>query len=216
VSEAARAARLDELLRLLAANDCGVATVMPYAWTTQEVNPADQSHWFGLAEPRTAVVRPSGAALRAAVTALRAAPPAVQPGACGRPDLPGLRLARPAPRPFRLRAARACRARRATVRWTTGALAEPLRAFSLRVGRRLVRRSDPDGAGTAPVPTSVQVTVPRGGARLAIRAYDELGVERARASLRVPACASRASDGAPTARPESAARTMKMSALDRT
>jgi hypothetical protein len=73
-TEDQRAARLAEVTEALVRSDCGVATVIPYTWTTPESNPADPEDWYGLVHPdggRT----PSSDAFRGVVQRLAADPP---------------------------------------------------------------------------------------------------------------------------------------------
>ena len=60
IPEEVRAAYLRELPAAVLSADCDVTALAPYAWITQQVNPSDPEHWFGLAEPGTAVPYRSG------------------------------------------------------------------------------------------------------------------------------------------------------------
>ena len=50
-TEEQRAANLEAAVRTLAWSDCGVATVIPYTWTTPEQNPDDIEDWYGIYRP---------------------------------------------------------------------------------------------------------------------------------------------------------------------
>lgn len=44
--------------------DCGVTAVAAHSWRTQEINPLDPEHWWGLTSPLTGELYPSGVAYR--------------------------------------------------------------------------------------------------------------------------------------------------------
>lgn len=50
-SDEQRAQNLAAAVRALAWSDCGVATVIPYTWTTPESNPDDIEDWYGMYHP---------------------------------------------------------------------------------------------------------------------------------------------------------------------
>lgn len=181
VSEAQRGVLLTRLVELLTEADCGVGNVSPFAWVTAQDNPLDASEFFGLADERTAALKPSGAALTGAIRrAGRADLPQAAP--CGRADLRRL-VAAPvsATKPFGVSVTRRCRTRRLAVRFGVGDAPEPLRRFVI-TGPGGVRRTvtDPDGAGPAAVATNQKFRLarrPRG--RVTVVALDELDRERA-------------------------------------
>jgi hypothetical protein len=70
ITEAARAALLSTTTTLLAGSDCGLLSIVPYAWQTDRVDPADREDWFGIAGTAGAD------AYRTAVAAARAGVPA--------------------------------------------------------------------------------------------------------------------------------------------
>ena len=50
-TEEQRAANLEAVTRALTWSDCGVASVIPYTWTTPEEDPNDIEDWFGIFHP---------------------------------------------------------------------------------------------------------------------------------------------------------------------
>ncbi|WP_354697377.1 hypothetical protein [Paraconexibacter sp. AEG42_29] len=191
VTDEIRGGYLGEVVELLAASDCGLGTVQPYAWVTQQQLAFEGSEWFGLADPVTAVMRPSAAAYVAAVArVLSNPPPATRPGPCGRPDLP--RLIHAPTRvegPLRITLARRCSARRVRVRFTLGAEPEPYRRFVIALPgglRREVR--DPDAAGRRTATTTITMALPKRPGRARLVAYDELGRQRAVATTSFVPC----------------------------
>jgi hypothetical protein len=51
VTEEQRARYLEEAVTALAWSDCGIASVIPYTWTTPESNPDDMEDWYGIVHP---------------------------------------------------------------------------------------------------------------------------------------------------------------------
>jgi hypothetical protein len=49
--EAERAALIEQTTDSLVRSDCGVASVIPYTWTTPEQNPDDPEDWYGIVHP---------------------------------------------------------------------------------------------------------------------------------------------------------------------
>jgi hypothetical protein len=49
--EAERAALIEQTTDTLVRSDCGVATVIPYTWTTPEQHPDDPEDWYGIVHP---------------------------------------------------------------------------------------------------------------------------------------------------------------------
>lgn len=62
VPEPDRAALLGQTVDTIARSNCGIASIAPHTWVTEEVDPADQEHWFGIADPDLARPYPSGKA----------------------------------------------------------------------------------------------------------------------------------------------------------
>jgi hypothetical protein len=67
--EATRAPYLGSVIEGIARSDCGVVSVAPHTWITEERDPIDQEHWFGLADPESGRPYPSGSAYEAAIDA---------------------------------------------------------------------------------------------------------------------------------------------------
>lgn len=193
VDEHERVARLTRLVELLAASDCGISTVMPFAWVTAEDNPADQSAWFGLADRATASLKPAGAAYVAAVDAALGTGSRSVTTACGRRDLPPfVQAPRHVPRRFTVRLVRRCSARRLKVHVTLGDEPEPYQRLEVALpggGGRVVL--DPDAGGPAAARTVLAVKLPRRRGSVLATAFDELGRARARGSARLARCPAR-------------------------
>jgi hypothetical protein len=51
MGEDARAAALERAAGMLARSDCGLASIVPYTWTTPERDPADREDWYGIRHP---------------------------------------------------------------------------------------------------------------------------------------------------------------------
>ena len=49
LTDAVRAIQLPQTIKTLATSDCGIERVLPYAWNTAQVNPANVEDWFGIA-----------------------------------------------------------------------------------------------------------------------------------------------------------------------
>ncbi len=195
VTEAVRAADYAEVVSRLAASDCGVAHLTPYAWVTEEDNQLDAAAWLGIAVRDTGAPRPSGQAYVDAASVASAA--GRTPGAapvCGRPDLPTLTgRRRPTLAPFAVRLSRRCSAHRLSVRFTLGPGPEPLRRFEVTIpGRRApITLDDPDGGGPEVAPVLVTVRLPPSAGTVSVRARDGLGRPAARATARLRACSRR-------------------------
>lgn len=193
VSDEQRGRYLRELVEGLAGSDCGVASVTPYAWVTPEDNALDAAAWFGLADRRSAVLRPSGGAYADAV---RAATDAGDGGGggphCGRDDLPRLLDAHATARPFSASVVRACSRRRMTVRWSHGPGPEPYAEVELTLpGGRPRVYSDPDAGGPRRIRTSVRMRIPRRKGDIRLVARDELGRVAARTTAELRRCPPR-------------------------
>ncbi len=193
ITEQERSARLTRLVELLAAADCGIASVEPFAWVSSEDSALDGAAWLGLANRGDAGLKPSGAALVAAITAVLERPP-VGMTVCGRPDLP--RLVRPdfrRPQPFAPRVTkRSCASRRFTLRYGSGGAAEPISRVEVTLPRGKPRPvTDPDGAGPLEVPGAVRLPIPRRAGHTTVVAYDAQGAESERHRLTVRRCPTR-------------------------
>jgi hypothetical protein len=62
VPESVRATRLGQAADQIARSSCGIVSLAPHTWVTEEADPANQEHWFGLADPETARPYPSAEA----------------------------------------------------------------------------------------------------------------------------------------------------------
>lgn len=190
ISESQRTAFMADLVGRLATSDCGVGTVLPFAWVGTEANPLDAADWFGLADRGNAVPKPSGSAYAQAVR--DALPGIAAGGPCGRPDLPPMIRGEPAGRgPFVVTVRRGCSGRRSTVRVSLGEEAEPWGRVVLGLPgrRRRTTLRDPDDGGSATLRTALRVRFKarqRGTVRAT--AFDELGRVRARARARLARC----------------------------
>ncbi|MCW3000025.1 MAG: hypothetical protein JWN65_3574 [Solirubrobacterales bacterium] len=195
VSEPTRAAFLTQLVGLLAASDCGLGVVSPFAWVTAEDNPGDASAWYGLADRQSANLKPSGAAyVAAAGAATDPGPPAAGAQTCGRPDLPRLLQRRaPALAAFKVTLSRRCSARRLIVRYTLGPGPEPFQRLTLTLPGSSRPRvvEDPDAGGPRTARTSLQVRLPRKPGTVTVVAHDELGRAQATGTARLAACRAR-------------------------
>lgn len=189
ITEAQRAVNLTQLVTLLAASDCGLASVQPFAWVTAEDSPLDAAAWFGIADRNTAALKPSGQAYVDAVRAVQVAPPAVLP-VCGRPDLPRLLDGARGRAPWTVRAGRrSCRARRFTLTYTAGPDAEPYSRVTIRLpGGRPREVRDPDGQGPAALPTAVRLPIARRRGAITVVAHDARGAQAQRTRIRVRPC----------------------------
>ncbi|MDQ3758333.1 MAG: cellulase family glycosylhydrolase [Actinomycetota bacterium] len=49
VPEAMRADYMREVTGAIASSNCGIASLSPHTWTTEETDPQNQEHWFGIA-----------------------------------------------------------------------------------------------------------------------------------------------------------------------
>lgn len=196
VTDLVRAGYFRQLVPMLAAVDCGLGTVTPYAWVTQEQVGTDAAEWFGLAEPGTAVVRPSGLAYADAVARALASPYAPAPGACRRADLPPLiRPVDAARSPLRVLLSRRCTQRRLRVRVTVGDEAEPYARLVVRPQRGRSRTlADPDGGGPALASTDITIQLPTRRGTVRVTGFDELGRERATATGRFVPCRNASRD----------------------
>ena len=67
VSEEARAALYAELTAKFARTDCGIVGIAAHNWTSPEANGNDPEHWYGIADPGSGELYPSGVAYRDAV-----------------------------------------------------------------------------------------------------------------------------------------------------
>lgn len=189
VSEERRTAMLPELVDLLAASDCGVQKVTPFAWVTQESLSADAAGWFGLADRRTAELKPSGRAYVDAVRRVTTTPvaPAVR---CNRPDLPRLVTPDAARRaPLAPVASRRCSRGRFVLRFGLGTTSEPYSRLEVTLpGGRPRVTGDPDGGGPATLPARLTLPIPRRRGTITVVAKDALGREQDRATLRLARC----------------------------
>jgi hypothetical protein len=195
VSESGRADRLKRVVELVASSDCGVESLMPYAWATFEDDTLDANAWFGLADRHTGAPKPSGQAYADAV-AQALADPGARPtlAACGRPDLPPLvRAPDKARRPFALTLVRSCRARKLRISVTLGNEPEPYGSFRVKApGAKLRTLADPDGEGPRDAQTVLTMRTPLETGRVSATAYDALKRLRRRASARYERCPTRA------------------------
>lgn len=73
-SEADRARMIEETTDTLVRSDCGVASVIPYTWTTPEQDPDDPEDWYGIVHP-DGTRTPSSEAYRRVVARYAADPP---------------------------------------------------------------------------------------------------------------------------------------------
>ena len=62
ISEEVRASLYRELAGKYARTDCGVIGIAAHNWTSPEQDPNDPEHWFGIADPQTGALYPSGRA----------------------------------------------------------------------------------------------------------------------------------------------------------
>jgi hypothetical protein len=60
LSEADRAAQVRSLAHVLWRTDCGIGGIALHTWHTPELNPTDGEDWFGIADPETAALYPTG------------------------------------------------------------------------------------------------------------------------------------------------------------
>lgn len=84
VKPAVRPGYVTSTLATLGHTDCGIASVLLYAWTTLERNPSDPQQWFGISPPGAGGSADTAAFAAAVATAAAPAPPALlcttQPG----------------------------------------------------------------------------------------------------------------------------------------
>jgi hypothetical protein len=92
VPEEERTMHYTGLVNRLARTDCNLVGIAPHAWAKAEEDPADPEDWFGLADPLTGGLRPSGVAYADQVALFEGRGPTPAPSenvhACGSPPRP--------------------------------------------------------------------------------------------------------------------------------
>src|SRR5215217_6832189 len=81
-SETDRAQALRQLAEQLPRSDCNIASLIPHTWLTDEQDPNNPEHWFGIYTPDT-TPKPSGSAYTTAVQHARSRPRAPILTICG-------------------------------------------------------------------------------------------------------------------------------------